>query len=454
MNPQVPEVISLIDEDNPMVIDISDDDFEAPTAKSNRFGPAIQNSERLSRYHRVGLHLSASQIDITDTDGANRWMTCVEIRGQPNEFLLILQVVRDVAEGIVIVRGLRLQREEKFNGYFRHALHRNELVMVATIDRDDLRPWFDQGAESFRECALGRERFLNITDQRFPIFSYHQSPYWCHQDATTLESNGPLACRRMVLNFWNSAKLRSFKENAPSRALDNGRHYGNCTDIVISWLIDPAKEPKNRLAFPWMQTSTHQKDSRPLRANVREMKRSLKDRYLVDICCGAGGASIGARMAGFQALGAVDIDKSACLSYEANLGTRPLCADISQALQSIVDLKFHLDIRNGQKCLVLHWSAPCQGLSPANTRQAIDDPRRLANNDLQTTIAVAIKQLNPSVVTGEQTKGILTHHSEWLDVLIDQLVEDCGYNVHWKLQDLGEWGNVQQRKRFLFLATK
>src|SRR5260370_1504271 len=55
----------------------------------------------------------------------------------------------------------------------------------------------------------------------------------------------------------------------------------------------------------------------------------------VDLFCGAGGLSLGAKLAGFRVAAALDIDPNVCATYAANFPETPLlCTDIREVSPS------------------------------------------------------------------------------------------------------------------------
>src|SRR5437870_5731266 len=81
---------------------------------------------------------------------------------------------------------------------------------------------------------------------------------------------------------------------------------------------------------------------------------------VVDIFAGAGGTAVGFHKAGFQVIGAVDIDVQANNTYERNIGLRPLDLDLLNV--SPQNLRKSLNLKRG-KLDVLVGCPPCQGFS-------------------------------------------------------------------------------------------
>ncbi|KAL8853299.1 MAG: hypothetical protein Q9198_010980 [Flavoplaca austrocitrina] len=83
-----------------------------------------------------------------------------------------------------------------------------------------------------------------------------------------------------------------------------------------------------------------------------------------DICCGAGGASRGAAMAGLKLLYSLDHDPAACDNYRLNFPQVRLYQDSLDSFVSKKGPNLEADI--------MHFSFPCQAYSQANTRPNLE----------------------------------------------------------------------------------
>lgn len=169
----------------------------------------------------------------------------------------------------------------------------------------------------------------------------------------------------------------------------------------------------------------------------------------VDICCGAGGASWGARMAGLELRGALDHDAAACITYSLNFPQTVLCHEAIAEIGS--------DERPDLRSDIMHCSFPCQALSQANTtpNREKDDLNIATNMELGRLLDVA----KPRVVTLEQTAGLMRlgcrggRHSNSFDRFISQFTSR-GYNIALEILDMAEFGLPQRRERLIMIASR
>ncbi|ACL58820.1 DNA cytosine methyltransferase [Methylobacterium nodulans] len=117
---------------------------------------------------------------------------------------------------------------------------------------------------------------------------------------------------------------------------------------------------------------------------------------LIDLFCGCGGLSLGARNAGFKVVSSVDIDPILTSSYQRNFrGSRPLIADISSLTRS--ELLRHA----GGHVDGVVGGPPCQGFSEAGLASP-DDPRR----GLLRHFFRLVSELRPSFFLMENVRGL------------------------------------------------
>ena len=131
-----------------------------------------------------------------------------------------------------------------------------------------------------------------------------------------------------------------------------------------------------------------------------------------DIFCGCGGFSLGFKQAGLTHLWGLDHEKSACASYEANIG-KAICADMAS-----------MDWLSLERPDILLGSPPCQGFSVAGKRQK-DDPR----NVLVWGFVWAVAVLRPKAFLIENVPGM--GQGDWVQLpsIIRMALETLGYNV-------------------------
>lgn len=177
-------------------------------------------------------------------------------------------------------------------------------------------------------------------------------------------------------------------------------------------------------------------------------KSTLAPYTYADVCCGAGGASRAAEMAGFHLRWALDHDAAACDTYRDNFPRVLLYHEELDDLVSIGRPDLRVDI--------LHGSFPCQAWSLGNTspNREKDAINIAANMELGRCLDIA----KPRVVTLEQTSGLMSQgdrggkHSNNLDRFIKQFTSR-GYGVAWKIVKMVEFGLPQYRKRLIMIAS-
>ena len=119
---------------------------------------------------------------------------------------------------------------------------------------------------------------------------------------------------------------------------------------------------------------------------------------IVDLFCGCGGFSLGAELAGFRSLAAIDIDQTLQSGYRRNFPrTRAIQADVCDLDAS--DWRILLD---GQRPDGVIGGPPCQGFSAIGKRK-IGDPR----NSLVFEFVRQVRILRPRFFIMENVGGIL-----------------------------------------------
>lgn len=177
----------------------------------------------------------------------------------------------------------------------------------------------------------------------------------------------------------------------------------------------------------------------------------------VDLFSCGGGMSTGFKRQGsFTPIGAVDLEvakpshgigaTSCNATYEANVGLRPLSADLSVTAPAEIAEHFQFAADDVD---VLISCAPCTGFSQKQSRNHIaDDPR----NRLVERTAVFAEAWRPRYIVIENVKELLRgkhkHHFQNLHRNLSAL----GYNVFAEVHNLKEFGLSQSRVRSLIVA--
>lgn len=167
---------------------------------------------------------------------------------------------------------------------------------------------------------------------------------------------------------------------------------------------------------------------------------------VLDLFCGAGGLSLGFKMAGFNIYGGVDFNEAAMLTHKNNFKARyEYCGDISKITDDTIKKEFV------GKIDVIIGGPPCQGFSGLNRRNKDgNDPRNMLF--LQYLRFVSI--IEPKVVVIENVKQILTTKNGSVKAEIEKVLDELGYNVSHSILDASKYGVPQARHRNIFVGIK
>jgi DNA (cytosine-5)-methyltransferase 1 len=168
----------------------------------------------------------------------------------------------------------------------------------------------------------------------------------------------------------------------------------------------------------------------------------------VDLFSGAGGLTLGLRLARFRVVGAVEISDLAADTYRSNFpGVHLWNMDIQQL--SVAQVLQDLDIRAGELDL-LAGCPPCQGFSAMrslNGHQTVLDGR----NDLVFQVERFVRGLRPKAVMLENVPALLRDRR--LQGLVASLKE-IGYSVTTEVLDASHYGVPQRRRRMILVAGR
>ena len=162
----------------------------------------------------------------------------------------------------------------------------------------------------------------------------------------------------------------------------------------------------------------------------------------LDLFCGAGGASCGIDLAGFDLMTAVDTDTDALDTHAANLPGYTIRHNLSDVDPSILP-------ERAQSPAYVHGSPPCKGFSTANDNRHIDDER----NALVFDFIDWVKTLQPAVVTMENVTGMLTISTEFMG-RVEAAFREAGYRVKYRTLNAADYGVPQTRKRVITVGVR
>lgn len=168
----------------------------------------------------------------------------------------------------------------------------------------------------------------------------------------------------------------------------------------------------------------------------------------IDLFAGAGGLSTGLRSAGFDVLGAVEIDPVAAKTYrynhpKAHVWERDIARlPVTEVLRTIGLEYRELDLLAG--------CPPCQGFSRMRT---LNGGKRIIDNanELLFQFLRFVRGLRPKLVMMENVPRLSRNRR--LRQFAMQLRE-LGYECDWRVVDASEYGVPQRRRRLIFLASR
>ncbi|WP_247006336.1 DNA cytosine methyltransferase [Halorientalis litorea] len=188
---------------------------------------------------------------------------------------------------------------------------------------------------------------------------------------------------------------------------------------------------------------------------------------VVDLFCGAGGASLGFVEAGFDVIGAVDIDEEARETYRKNLCDddlvefdEPMPADLTET--SFNEIREFFDIEEGDVDVIC-GCPPCQNFSSLRDTEPWDEDE--PKDELLREFVSLVREEKPDLVFFENVQGILTAGDEKPTTYIDWFKRemrdmsreddesDAGYGINLKVVNAANYGVPQNRRRTIGICV-
>lgn len=177
---------------------------------------------------------------------------------------------------------------------------------------------------------------------------------------------------------------------------------------------------------------------------------------MVDVFCGAGGASLGFKSAGFAVKLAVDNDQKAADTYYLNNEDLSIDYVLTCDLQSL-DGKF-LKERVRDKIALVFGGPPCQGWSNIgkNRKNGINGIDLLEDekNTLYKEFARQLSVFNPPYFVMENVPGLLSAHNGRYAEMIKQEFQKHSYESITIELNASDFGVAQNRKRIFFIGCR
>jgi DNA (cytosine-5)-methyltransferase 1 len=164
----------------------------------------------------------------------------------------------------------------------------------------------------------------------------------------------------------------------------------------------------------------------------------------VDLFCGAGGMTLGAKLAGIDVVFAVEADPHAAETYSANHPEVNLFQKDVRSLSQI-------PLCAWQQETVLFGGPPCQGFSTSNQRTR---NRKNRDNWMFREFVRLAKSWRPDWIVFENVKGIAeTEHGDFLELIL-QSFRDLKYTLSKGVLNASKFGVPQRRERLFVIGSR
>ncbi len=172
--------------------------------------------------------------------------------------------------------------------------------------------------------------------------------------------------------------------------------------------------------------------------------------------CG-GGSTMGYKLAGYEVIGNVELDKKINEVYKKNHNPKyNYCMDIRgfNKLDNLPSDLYELDILDG--------SPPCSSFSVSGNRDKdwnkekyfAEGQKKQILDDLFFYFIDTAKKLKPKIVVTENVKGLVIGKAKGYVKEIIKQFDSIGYNVSMFLLNSAFMGVPQRRERVFFIATR
>ncbi|MDX2061763.1 MAG: DNA cytosine methyltransferase [Bacteroidia bacterium] len=159
----------------------------------------------------------------------------------------------------------------------------------------------------------------------------------------------------------------------------------------------------------------------------------------LEICAGGGGQALGLEQAGFEHVGLVEIDPSACTTLQFN---RPAWQVLRADLREVSGESFAgVDLLAG--------GVPCPPFSVAGKQLGSDDERDLFPEAIR-----LVDETRPKAVMLENVRGLLDAVFSDYRLKVEQQLRKLGYVPDWRLLNASDFGVSQLRPRVVFVAVR
>jgi DNA (cytosine-5)-methyltransferase 1 len=166
----------------------------------------------------------------------------------------------------------------------------------------------------------------------------------------------------------------------------------------------------------------------------------------IDLFCGAGGMSLGARRAGIDVALAVECDAHAARTYSAN---HPDTAIFNNDVRKLTSRRIRAVAK--RDATILFGGPPCQGFSFSNLRtRSAENPE----NWLLTEFVRIVRVWEPDWVVFENVWGVVsTAGGVFVEYVVEHLAK-LGYATTHGLLNAMDFGVPQDRTRFFLIGCR
>lgn len=169
---------------------------------------------------------------------------------------------------------------------------------------------------------------------------------------------------------------------------------------------------------------------------------------VIDLFCGAGGSSSGFKLAGFNLIGALDVNKAAAKTHELNF---PSCKTVVGDITKLTPEEFDKIIEHKRVDIVI-GSPPCQtfsSLSQGKIRSLGKDIKHDIRNYFYKNYLDYVSYFKPKVFLMENVPGFMTKYKgeifqDFLKYIKEELPD---YDVKYSILEAKEYSVPQSRKR-------
>lgn len=175
--------------------------------------------------------------------------------------------------------------------------------------------------------------------------------------------------------------------------------------------------------------------------------KTMQKGTLIDLFSGAGGMSLGFRLAGHRIFTDLELDPDFVKTYSMNIPTTSghVVGDIRS--RKVVEELLAKVAGSDEEIDTIIGGPPCQGISEAGNKRSMDDPR----NNLYLHFVRVIKLINPSQFVMENVPGLLTLKR---GIFYRKLLNDF-MKLNFKIKHFSLWAHefgVPQRRRRVFIV--